>query len=85
MNLYFRPLTSLFILCLNIYQYDVVTLSETWLRNNQYQIEHVQISEYTLRFKNREERREGGGRVAIYLRKYLKYRKGTDIEMSNQI
>ena len=56
---------------------DILTLSETWLRNNVHQIAHIQIPRYSFAFKNRGEKRGGG--VAVYLRQELKYKERTDL------
>ena len=39
---------------MNKYIFDIVALSETWLKNNKSQLEYVQIGGYTSEFKNRE-------------------------------
>ena len=59
------------------YKLDILTLSETWLRNNVHQIAHIQIPGYSFAFKNRGEKRGGG--VAVYLREELKYKERTDL------
>ena len=59
------------------YKLDILTLSETWLRNNFHQIAHIQIPGYSFAFKNRGEKRGDG--VAVYLREELKYKERTDL------
>ena len=42
-----------YVMC-NTYKYDIITLSETLLRNNHHLIEHVQIPGYQLDYRNRD-------------------------------
>ena len=59
------------------YKLDILTLSETWLRNNVHQIAHIQIPGNSFAFKNRGEKRGGG--VAVYLGEELKCKERTDL------
>ena len=61
----------------NTYSFDIYTISETWLSNNQMLIDHVQIPQFKLSFKNRETKRVGG--VAAYLREDIKAKRRDDI------
>jgi len=45
---------------LNIYKFDIITLSETWLQSNQQQLDYVKIPGYNQLFKNRDNKRGGG-------------------------
>ena len=41
-------------------KFDIVALSETWLKNNKTQLEHVQIDGYKSEFKIRESKSGSG-------------------------
>ena len=60
------------------YKYDIITLSETWLKDNQYLIEHVQISGYTIDYKDTYGKRGGG--VGLYIKDRIKFKRRFDIE-----
>ena len=49
---------------LNNYPFDIITMSETWLKDNQLLLHHVSIPGYNLAFRKRETR---GGGVGIYV------------------
>ena len=61
---------------LHHHPFDIITLSETWLRNDTNLLQYVQIPGYSLCYKNRDERREGG--VGIYIKDTIKYKKRQD-------
>ena len=61
-----------------IYQYDIITLSETWLKDNHYLIEHVQMPGYELDYRNRNDKRGGG--VEVYVKDHIKFKRRSDIE-----
>ena len=50
--------------------FNILTLSETWLTGNQNLLDYVELSECDLYYKNRESKR--GGRVAAYARESSK-------------
>ena len=60
------------------YQYDIITLSETWLKDNDQLIEHVQIPGYKLDYRNRNGKRGGG--VGVYNKDHIKFKRRRDIE-----
>ena len=39
---------------MNENMFDIVTLSETWLRDNKHQLNYVKMSGYSFIYKNRE-------------------------------
>ena len=41
---------------LNQYQFDIVVLSETWLKDNKQLLQYVQIPDYPVRFSQHEHR-----------------------------
>ena len=42
------------------HKFDIVALSETWLKDNKHQYEYVQIAGYNTVFRNRENKKGGG-------------------------
>ena len=51
---------------INQTNFDVITLSETWLKNDKYLLEYIRLSGYEFAYRNRDEKRGGG--VGIYIR-----------------
>ena len=60
------------------YPFDVITMSETWLKNNELLLQHVTIPGYSCEFRNRESIKGGG--VGAYIKESVKYKHRTDIE-----
>lgn len=60
------------------YQYDIITLSETWLKDNHLLIEHVQMPGYNLDYRNRNGKRGGG--IGVYIKDHIKFKRCCDIE-----
>ena len=56
---------------MNKYQFNIVTLSETWLKNNKTQLEYVQIDGYKSEFKSRES--ISGGGVGFYIKEHMSF------------
>ena len=56
---------------MNKYKFDIVALSETWLKNNKTQLEYVQIDGYKSEFKNRESK--SGGGVGFYIKEHMNF------------
>ena len=52
--------------------FDIITLSETWLRKNPNLLQYVQIPGNSFYYKNRDERRGG---VGMYIKDSIKYKK----------
>ncbi|XP_057299344.1 uncharacterized protein LOC130629967 [Hydractinia symbiolongicarpus] len=65
-----------FSLMLNIYDFDIITLSETWLQDNKEQLDYVNIPGYKTLFKNRKSR---GGGVGIYAKDSLHFKSRDDL------
>ena len=57
--------------------FDIITLSETWLRNDTNLLQYVQILRYSFCYKNRDERRGGG--VGMYIKATIKYKERHDL------
>ena len=67
-----------FILTINQFPFDIITLSETWLKDNRHLLDYVSIPGYVNLFRNRDIIRGGG--VGIYLRDNIKFKLRKDIE-----
>ena len=59
------------------YNFDVVCMSETWLKDNNLLLHHVSIPGYTQLFNNRTKARGGG--VGMYVRETIKFKIRTDL------
>ena len=66
-----------FMLFVNKYDFDVITLTETWLKDNPFLLEYVNIDGYTMYFHNRDNKRGGG--VGIYIKENIKHKLRKDI------
>ena len=51
---------------INQTNYDVIALSETWLKNDKHLLEYVRLPGYEFAYRNRDEKRGGG--VGIYIK-----------------
>ena len=60
------------------YPFDIVTMSETWLKDNPLRLQYVTIPGYSQVFRNRDRFRGGG--FGAYLRDGVSYKRRTDIE-----
>ena len=58
--------------------FDIVTMSETWLKDNPQLLNYVKIPGYSQEFRNRNNLRGGG--VGAYIIESLKYKRRKDIE-----
>ena len=67
-----------FQLGINKYRFDVITLSETWLKNNPELLEYVKIPGYQMEYRNRENMKGGG--VGMYIRENIKFSRRRDLE-----
>ena len=67
-----------FQLVINKYPFDVITLSETWLKNNPELLEYVKIPGYQMEYRNRENMKGGG--VGMYIRENIKFSRRKDLE-----
>lgn len=63
---------------LNRYKFDIMTLSETWLKDNIQLLNHVSIPGYNVEFSNRKDRRGGG--VGFYVKESLTYKVRKDLQ-----
>ena len=57
--------------------FDVMSISETWLKDDSNLLQYVTIPGYRFEYKNRDTRRGGG--VAFYLKDHLQYKVRNDI------
>ena len=58
-------------------KFDIITLSETWLRNDKHLLEYVNLPGYKFSHRNRDEKRGGG--VGAYIKDCITYKIRTDI------
>ena len=66
-----------FALMVNRYQFDIVAVSENWLKDNKMQLEYVQINGYSSVWKNRES--ENGRSVGIYIKEHISFKVRHDL------
>ena len=59
------------------FNFDIITLSETWLKDNPILLDHVNIPGYKTEFKHRDQKRGGG--VGLYIRGNIRYKLRKDI------
>ena len=59
------------------YQFNVITMSETWLKDNQKLLDYVDIPGYILEYANHDNKR--GGSVAVYIKETFPYTEREDI------
>ena len=67
-----------FLLTVNNYALDIITLSKTWLKDNPLLMEYVTISGFNTEFRSRNTIRDGG--VGSYIKDTIKYKRRRDIE-----
>ena len=65
------------LITLKDYQFNIVTMSETWLKDKNLLLQHVTIPGYSQVFRNRETRGDG---VGIYIKESIKFKRRTDID-----
>ena len=66
----------------NKYKFDLITLSETWLKDNSYLIDYVTIPGYDIIYNNRDKIKGGG--VGCYINTRLKYKRRKDIKSQDK-
>ena len=62
---------------LNEYQFDIITMSETWLKDNQKLLDYVDIPGSNLEYANRDNKRGGG--AGVYIKETFTYTERKDI------
>ncbi len=60
------------------HQFDLITMSETWLKQNKTLLDHLEIEGYKKDFRNRDLKRGGG--VGFYLKSDIKHKTRNDIQ-----
>ena len=53
-------------------KFDIITLSETWLKNDKHLLEYVNLPGYKFSYRNRDEKR--GGSVGVYIKDCITYK-----------
>ena len=66
-----------FQLMINQTRFDVIAISETWLKNDKHLLEYVRLSGYEFAYRNWDEKRGGG--VGIYIRDTVGFKVRSDI------
>ena len=57
---------------LNTQKFGIITLPETWLKDNPDLLDYLKIDGYDIKFRNREHTRGGG--VGLYIRSDIKFK-----------
>ena len=65
-------------LLISDYPFDIVALSETWLKNNHLLLNHVSIPVYVATYRIRDVSKGGG--VDGYMKESVQFKRRTDIE-----
>ena len=68
-----------FIVMLQEHPFDMLTLSETWLKDDVNLLNFVQIPGYKFSYRNRNERRGGG--IGLYIKDSIEYKVRHDLNM----
>ena len=58
-------------------EFDIISLSETWLTNNQHQLDYVNIAGYESIFKHGKVKK--GGDVGFYIKENISFKKRNDL------
>ena len=61
----------------NKHSFDIIAVTETWLKNDPNLLEYVKIDGYNMHYNNRDGRRGGG--VGLYIKDSIKYKMWDDI------
>ena len=59
------------------YQFEIVAVRETWLKDSKTQLEYVQINGYSSVWKNRESKTGGG--VGFYIKEHMSFKVRNDL------
>ena len=62
---------------MNRYQFDIVAVSETWLKDNKTQLEYLQINDYSSVWKNRDSKTGRG--VGYYIKEHMSFKVRHDL------
>ena len=62
---------------INESKFDIIVLSETWLKNDKHLLEYVNLPGYKFSYRNRDEKRGGG--VGVYIKDCITYKIRSDI------
>jgi exonuclease III len=66
------------LITVNRYGFDIITMSEIWLKENNLLLQHVSIPGYVQAFNNRTTIRGGG--VGVYLKESVNFKRRADLE-----
>ena len=59
---------------INQTKFDVISLSDTWLKKDKHLLEHFRLPGYVLAYRNRDR-----GGVGIYIKATIEFKVGSDI------
>ena len=59
-------------------KFDIITLSETWLKNDKHLLEYVNLPGYKFSYRNRDDEKRGGG-VGVCIKDCITYKIRSDI------
>ena len=62
---------------INQTKFDVISVSDTWLKKDKHLLEYVRLPGYVLAYRNRDQNRGGG--VGIYIKATIEFKVGSDI------
>ena len=65
-----------FTVMLKSYEFDIISLSETWLTNNQHELDYANIVGYKSIFKHQKDKKGGG--VGFYIKENISFKKRND-------
>ena len=65
----------------NKHSFDIIAVTETWLKNDPNLLEYVKIDGYNMQYNNRDGRRGGG--VGLYIKDSIKYKMRDNITRSD--
>ena len=63
---------------LKSYEFDIISLSETWLTNNQHQLDYINIADYKSISKHRNDKRGGG--AGFYIKDNIYFKTRNDLK-----
>ena len=69
-----------FAVTLKSYEFDIISLRETWLTNNQHQLDYVNIVGYKSIFKHRKDKKGAG--IGFYIKENISFKTSNDLKKS---
>ena len=69
-----------FAVTLKSYEFDIISLRETWLTNNQHQLDYVNIAGYKSIFKHRKDKKGAG--IGFYIKENISFKTSNNLKKS---